>query len=246
MTIKGGKAGKIKRLLDLTNTIIFGAGGYGIVIKDKKEVYKLFIELDACKLVKNEVIIQEKAYKLFNSNNIPIGIPKITYYSNDIVKYRNKSYLCGIGMEFLKPPLDFEESVHILLGYKHDDIDTSWGQTYSKEVSNTNPTRGFFASPDTMEYIWKNENSIMTIEKLAFLMGQSLRLLIDNGILPIDIEWIWSNGKPWIIDFGLCELGNVDPLTFLKKSGLCGLASDYYIPHIGDRGYNEFISGFGF
>ena len=147
-------------------------------------------------------------------------------------------------MDRLRPPEGFEEQFHILLGYKGDDIDSEWGMRMAEPPSDTNPTRGFFASPETLELIWKEEGSHMTIEKIATLMGKSLRLLLDNGIIPIDLEWVWSNGGLAIIDFGLCELGFVDPIEFLSKRGVRGLADDFYIPHMGDRGYTEFIESY--
>jgi hypothetical protein len=226
---------------------IIGAGGYGIVVlpdSRKKEVFKLFYDLSICDKIVNEVSIQQKAYLLFKKLLPEIGIPEITYFKKDIVDFEEQKYLCGIGMKYLEPPEGFDEAVHILLGYDNDDLDTSWGRQQSLIVSKTNPTRGFFASKETLQYIWNFEKSSMTIEKMAYLMGKAIRLLIHNNILPIDIEWIWSEGKPWIIDFGLCELGSVDPYEFLELGGSRGLRTDLYIPHKHDEGYDCFMSGF--
>ena len=88
----------------------------------------------------------------------------------------------------------------------------------------------------------------MTIEQLAFIMGKTYRTLLDIFVLPIDLEWVWSNGKPALIDFGLCEFDTllIDPYEFLQKKGLRGLADDFYIPHERDRGYEDFMKGFEF
>ena len=243
---------KMVRILDfknMTNEIILGAGGYGIVVRPnsrKKEVFKLFYDISTCDKLANEASIQEKAYKIFKKYLPEIGIPEITYFKQGIIDFEQKKYLCGIGMKYLPPPEGFDEAVHILLGYDGNDLDTSWGRKQSAPISDTNPTRGFFASKSTMNQIWKFETNTMNIEQMAYLMGKGTRLLLDNNILPIDIEWIWSEGKPWIIDFGLCERSDtpVDPYIFLELGGARGLATDLYIPHKGDEGYNPFMKGF--
>ena len=245
----GGKRGSLKRVLDLNSAKILGAGGYGLVVnpKGKKEVFKLFFDLTACKKVAKDVLIQQKAHALFKIEVPEVGIPSVTYHTDEILEYNGKKYLCGIGMEYLAPPEGFDESVHMLLGYHGDDIDTSWGQRQSDLVSPTNPTRGFFASPDMMKILWKEEGNTshgMTIDRLAGLMGKSYRVLLQNGIIPIDVEWVYSQGKPWIIDFGLCELGQMSPAEFLVTGGSRGLASDFYVPHKGDLGYEMFIREF--
>ena len=238
-TRKGGKSGSLKRILYLDE--IAGAGGYGICIltPSKKEIIKLFYDTAACSSLKKEAIIQNKINKILGGL-----VPKITFYSNKPFIFENTTYLCGIGMKYFPPPLDFDETVHILLGYRGDDIDTSWGRKMSESISEKNPTRGFFASPETMEQIWLKEGSEMTVEKMAAIMGKIIRTLLENKIIPIDIEWIWSKGKPRIIDFGLCEEGNIDPYTFLELGGSRGLSTDLYVPHKGDRGYEEFVDAY--
>jgi hypothetical protein len=239
---RGGKLGQLKRYFNYDTYTIIGAGGYGKVLKIKKnEVLKIFMNIEDCNVLKKEAEIQQKAYILFKKYLPEIKIPKITYFSNHKIKYKNEPYLCGLGMKLLKPPLDFDEQVHILLGYNQDDIDESWGMKMSEPVSLTNPTRGFFASPDTMREIWQLENSSMTIQKVASLMGKGLRLLLDNRIIPNDLEWVWSNGKLWIIDFGLCEYGYIDPITYLYTDNSFGLKHDNYIPHEKYEGYEEFM-----
>jgi hypothetical protein len=84
----------------------------------------------------------------------------------------------------------------------------------------------------------------MTVELLAYQMGLAHRIMIDNGILPIDLEWVWSNGSLCCIDFGLCEFGKVEPIEFLNRPDSFGLKNDFYIPHEGNRGYDEFMKGY--
>jgi hypothetical protein len=241
---KGGKAGKMSRVLNFSTSQLVGAGGYGIVLKTHKKVFKLLKDVQACEALKKETAIQQKAYTLLSQHLPEVKVPQIFYSTTQPIRWQDSLYLCGIEMEYLTPPEGFQEQVHMLLGYKEDDIDSEWGMRMSEPVSPTNPTRGFFASPETLELIWKEETSQMTLERLAYLMGRALRILLEGGILPIDLEWVWSDGNPYIIDFGLCQTGFVDPYTFLQKADSEGLASDFYIPHKGDRGYDEFIKGF--
>ena len=241
---KGGKAAKMSRVLNFTNAELIGAGGYGIVLRKHKKVFKLLKDTQACESLKKEAAIQEHARKALELHLPQVRVPTIFYTATEPIRWRNTSYLCGIEMDYLEPPEGFDEQVHMLLGYKGDDIDSEWGMRMSDPVSSTNPTRGFFASPETLELLWQQEQSQMTIEALAFLMGRALKILLKEGILPIDLEWVWSNGAPTLIDFGLCEYGQVDPYTLLHKGGSDGLATDIYIPHQADRGYAEFMKGF--
>ncbi len=243
---KAVECGILERVLNLEDSHIVGAGGYGLIINpgSKKEVFKLFYDLSASKEMAQEAEIQQKVHLLFKKHLSEVGVPKVTYFKQNKLKFATSDYLCGIGMQYLPPPNGYNEAVHIIFGYDESDIDTSWGRKQGQPVSDTNPTRGFFASKNTMEDIWSKEQSDMTVEKMAYLMGKSMRLMIDNNILPIDLEFIWSKGKPYIIDFGLCEYGTVDPMVLLNKGGSRGLATDFYIPHQGQEGYESFISGY--
>lgn len=226
--------------MDFEHSPIIGAGGYGIVLdfqNGHREAIKLFKNLEDSGAIETEARIQNRCSELFLGTEI--GVPKLTFYRQSPIHYKNVPYLCGIGMDYLPPPLDFEEQVHMVLGYEGNDIDSSWGTRTSEPVSSENPTRGFFASADTMKYIWTQERSSMNFEKMSYLMGRGLRTMIDAGIIPIDVEWVWSKGKPWIIDFGLCQEGKVNPEKFLLKGGSEGLATDIYWPRNEDfyRGY---------
>ncbi len=243
---KGGRAGKLYSQLNLDHATLFGAGGYGVALyrPESNDILKLLYDPEACSQLVHEANIQQDIYRILHHTCPEVRVPRITQFTSQPIAYKKSPYLCGLGMEYLPPPLDFTESVHLILGYDGGDLDTSWGRTQSQLVSATNPTRGFFASPESLEWIWAQEESQMTIGQLAYSMGKANRILLDHHILPIDIEWIWSNGMPCMIDFGLCERGTISPESFLGKKGVRGLADDLYIPHKGDRGYAEFMMGF--
>ena len=243
--MKGGRIGILKRVFNFDTYPIIGAGNYGILARSKQnEVLKLLKRTDDCIVLKKEATIQRTVYTLCKQFCPEVNVPKITYYSQDTIPYKQIHYLCGIGMKYIEPPVGYHTQVHTLLGYRGSDIDTEWGMRVAYPVSETNPTRGFFASTNTLEDIWEEEGSSMNIEQLAYIMGKVYRIMLINGILPIDLEWVWSNGHPWIIDFGLCEFGSVDPEQFLQSETSNGLRYDFYIPHKGDRGYEDFLRGF--
>lgn len=224
---------------------LVGAGNYGIVIQTKpNEVLKMFKQHQDFEALKKEAAIQHDVYSLFKDHFSNIHVPPIAYSKQDECIYKGAPYLCGIGMNYIEPPDGFDVLVHTLLGYKGSDIDTVWGMHMSEPVSASNPPRGFFASTHTLEDIWDSEGSDMSIEVLAYWMGKAHRRMLDNGILPIDLEWVWSKGSLWVIDFGLCEYGRVDPLAFLENDSSWGLKHDLYIPHKGDRGYEDFMRGY--
>lgn len=231
------------RKLNVMN--ITGAGGYGIVITNTKKAIKLFLDTDACAALKTEAQIHQTIYDIVRVTAPEIRVPNIETIQTEPLMYRGTHYLCGITMDYLQPPLDFDEQVHCCLGYSGSDIDSSWGQKMGLPIGPTNPTRGFFASPETLEYIWKTEgDTTTTIESVARSMGKCLRQLLEHDILPIDIEWVWSEGRLCMLDFGLCTYGHKDPFQFLHTRGVYGLADDFYVPHAGQRGYDAFLEGY--
>ncbi len=222
-----------------------GAGNYGIIVQtNSREVLKLLKEYENYSLLKKEADIQTAVHDLFKAHLPDVKVPTPTYYSQDLIRYKETTYLCGIGMEYLEPPIGYSTQVHTPLGYHGTDIDTVWGMRTTDPVSATNPPRGFFASTYTLEDIWEDEGSQMTIELLAYQMGKAHRLMVDHGILPIDLEWVWSKGALWAIDFGLCEFDKVNPIDFLNSQTSYGLKNDFYVPHEDDRGYEEFMRGY--
>jgi tRNA A-37 threonylcarbamoyl transferase component Bud32 len=97
-----------------------------------------------------------------------------------------------------------------------------------------------------MEAIWEDEGRTdITIESVAYTMGHALITMIRGGIVPYDLEWIYGgDGKVYLIDFGLCDWGHVDPERYLNHVGSWGLGGDYYIPHKAYRGYEAFLEGY--
>lgn len=240
----GGKAGKLHKLLyiDEDNAQIVGSGNFGLVITNKNSVVKLLYDINSCSNLFEEAKIQDKAYKLLEGI---VNVPKIYEVFSHITSYKNKDYLCGIKMEKVPIIEPYRALMHIPLGYKQYDLDTIWSKDYRNPISQTNPPRGYYASIETLEEEWEEEGVDLTIEKVAYTMGIALRKLVDNGIIPMDLEWIYAGqGKIYLIDFGLCEFGKVDPISFLMGNSSRTLGVDYYIPGNNHRGRKEFLLGY--
>jgi hypothetical protein len=239
------RKGSLQRFFPLHDESPFlGIGGYGIVFQDKNTAIKLLHEADKCQELVHEAKIQQKVRKALK--NTGIQVPRVLEYSTYPVQYKNRTYLCGIAMDVVPTVKEFDEQVHIVLGQRDtSDLDESWGQKIGQRVGPENPTRGFFASPDFLEELWEERGSKWTVEKAAYTMGQGLRLLLNAGIVPDDVEWIYGgDDEIWLLDFGLCWEGYVEPLEYLNKKGTTGLASDIYVPHEDQKGYTEFLEGF--
>ncbi len=240
----GGKAGKLQKLIyiDEDESNVIGAGNFGIAVTNNNYIVKLFYDLFACNEMKKEANIQNMAYNILKGI---VHVPKIYEIFDHTTSYKGKDYLCGIKMEKVPIIYPYRAVMHIPLGYKQHDIDMLWSKDYRNPISINNPPRGYYPSIETLEDEWKEDNVDLTIEKVAYAMGIALRKLIDNGIIPYDLEWIYGgNGKIYLIDFGMCELGYVDPKRHLetKSSGTLGI--DYYIPGEGHRGREEFLLGY--
>jgi hypothetical protein len=240
-TRKRHRAGRLERSLNLNSSEILGAGGYGIVFSSGRKAVKLLYDLDACKDLYREAKLQERARELLEGI---VRVPQIYSYMNHSVLVKGTQYLCGIEMERIPVLPEFDEPLHMLLGFSDpDEVNRSWGRSIAKPVGPENPSRGFFAGLDLLEEILEADG--LTLEGVAATMGIALCTLLDGGILPNDLEWIYGGSRRiYLIDFGLCEFGTAEPEEFLNRQGSSGLRGDIYIPQKEDRGYREFLEGF--
>lgn len=224
---------------------VIGAGSFGLMVRSFNPdiAIKLIYDLDGCKDMYHEAAMQTKARDILAASCPDVGVPEVYYIENKELRYRGRRYLCGIGMTYLPFPKGYNECVHITLGYIGYDLNTSWGVETLKPVGPDNPTRGFFADANRLEDIWETEGSYMSVERLAAIMGRATAGLVSAGYLPIDVEWIWSGGRPWLIDFGMCRLGNMTREAFLNYP-VYGPNADIYIPKAGDEGYDAFMNAY--
>ncbi len=222
---------------------IIGAGGYGLIIEKYNYVLKLLYDTEACRLLQNEATIQERAFQALQGI---INVPRIISYKWTPKTFRGQSYLCGIAMEraYGLPEYD-DQLIHMMLG-SVEGLAEYQGRSTSEPVGPTNPSRGFFASTDTLLNIWDDNDSEWTIDNVAYIMGRTYRALINAGIVPIDLEFVYgSDDKIYCLDFGLCTFGSVSDLAgFLTAKGRIGLGSEPYIPGPGMQGRDAFLQGY--
>jgi hypothetical protein len=235
-----------------TTTPVIGAGSFGLVLNEYNKAVKLIYDCHDIAALTHEAKMQQLARDILTATVPEVGVPEIFQVKSEITKYNSKSYLRGLTMKYLPPPNSYNECVHITLGYYGYDINTSWGVETLKPVGPENHTRGFFADANHLEDIWAGEarqglpeaeGSDMTIERLATIMGKATGSLVRQGFLPLDVEWIWSQGRPWLIDFGMCKVADMDPPDFLAYP-VYGPEADVYIPKEGDEGRAEFMRGY--
>jgi hypothetical protein len=247
--MKGESIGDLKRYINDEKNIL-GAGGYGIVIENtKQKVTKLFFDIESCKEMFVEASITKDAKILIDSLPYPVTVPKIWEVYNQKLHYKKEPMLCGIQMERVYPPKGYSSQFHILCG-TNDDLDIYWGKHISEPVSDKNPPRGYFASKDTAEELWDKEQGeeggwYFNIEKYCEIMGAVCGILLGHGILPIDLEFVYSDSKIWVLDFGLCrrvEPGTINPIEFYTRKTTEGLGTDLYVPHKGMEGYESFLN----
>ncbi len=245
--LKGGRHGKMKFFYSkpTNESLIAGAGGYGVVLEIDNYVVKLLKNINDCPALLNEANLQLVARNAVLNANINIKIPNIFTYETESLIWKHGQYICGIVMEKI-PAYDKDGQMHIILGDSDETIlNRVVGVKTSDSISSTNLPRGFYASPELLEDIWKESKSNWTIDNVSYIMGQTYRALINANIIPNDLEFIYgADDKIWCIDFGLCRFGKVDPYKFLYKTGVEGMASEIYIPQDGFRGRSAFLKGF--
>lgn len=224
-------------------TKVLGAGSFGIVISvAAANAYKLFYDIRSSAAIVREARIQERARALLQGI---VNVPRIHNIYNEQVSYKSQEHLCGLEMDRVPIPEQFDHQVHILLGYQDDDIDSVWSRDYRNPVSEVNPARGFYAGPEMMEAIWEDEGCGMTISDVAYTMGRAYSMLLAGGIIPYDVEWIYGGqGQLYLIDFGLCEEGVMSKKSFLEGGSSQSIAADYYVPCRGFRAYDDFLRGY--
>ena len=233
---------RLHRIFNFNDSEVLGVAGFGIALTHSPyNAVKLLYDITECEALREEAKLQIAACTILR--NI-VRVPNITDVFTEPVTWKGIQYLCGIAMERISFPEVFNEPVHILLGYDEPDANQSWGKQMDQPVGPNNSTRGFFASADFMEAIWEDEGSSMTVETVAYTMGKALRALIDGGIVPVDLEWLWDGNEIWLVDFGLCRFGNVDPTIFFFQRGKEGLYSELYTPKEKEKGYAEYYAGF--
>jgi hypothetical protein len=201
---------------------------------------------DACVSARKEYDIASDIYEAYmryrlcssrEDEDINICIPRVLEFQD------NDSY-CDILMEKVKP-ITFTRNgelynsiIHISLSDAIREKDREYGIAYVVPVSGSNPSRGFFASEDTIASLIGEDGDISTIiHDIGLLDG----IILCAGYIPKDVEYILTqrNGKWCVaaIDFGLVQRVD-DPVdAYIDELD----TSIYYTPI--DQYQDSFIQG---
>lgn len=245
-------------------TDVIGSGGFGMIVLNKKDntVIKLIYSLNDCKVAKKEATIHWDFYKALQkiSKSISqINTPKPIAFVDKDLTFQNNKYGCAYIMSYLPSFKDYS-LIHIIFKTDYDNIlNKKVGRVYTEKISETNPSRGFFA---TIPYI---ENNILP------QMSDSLKKDIKNGndisfrvgvlygtcifgakVFPIDAEYVLSitNDR---LSVTLLDFGMFIPIDFdadkakimeqFDKARFDIEDIDLYFPYSESVYYKDFIKG---
>jgi hypothetical protein len=192
---------------------IMEASEYFLVAKKK---YATRNEMMDC------VAIHQYIYEMMEKRLPVVKVPAIYNYG-----YDERRYVYCAEMEHLPPPLHYSDTFHITLG------------TTSNEWSYRVGTSGFYGGPTALEHIWDEEGSeTMEIDELAYLMGRALRIIINGGIVPRRVRWIWSKKALYMTHFDDCLWETISVDKYLSER-----EKDIYLPNACYEGYESFVRG---
>ncbi len=226
---------------------VLGAGNFGLVVEhSSSEALKLFYTPAATPAaIETEARIQTVTGNLLHTI---LKVPRIHRIFSEHIQFDGTKYISGLLMDRVPTPAGFTMPVHIVLGLAddHPDIDQPWGRDLKCPPSPDNPPRGFHAGAAMMDAIWADEGRTdITVDSVAYTMGKALATCVRGGIIPLDIEFIYGGeGAVYMIDFGLCEEGTMDPWAFFHGRSSQTLGVNYYVPRPGMRGYSAFYDGY--
>ena len=252
-------------------TNILGSGGFGMIVSNTrgKDVVKLYYRQNSCKEMNAEYVSFLSAYNALEDYPYPqLTIPEPKKIDNRNIQFKNTKFLCGIEMKRVAP-IPFMGGtnglIHIILkeGYKPM-MNKEVSKNYSNPISNSNPSRGFFATgtyitSDILTRLTEEQRSgINSIDDIAFRMGYGFAILVVVAELyPNDVEYclgmVDSILNVVILDFGMAMPINysidtrriADIILYGDKEleHSTGISNDLYFPDNDDPTFEAFIAG---
>lgn len=242
---------------------LIGGGGFGNIYSSSKHpnlVLKNIIDVSTCPCAQYEFMIHKSIYDSFTTINEChplqyIYIPKPITFDN----HKN-------GCSYIMEKLNFINNnfIHLTINdiFPSSGKDKEIGRIYTEPVSDTNPTRGYFPSINTINNILLKYNNMQSISDIVLRMGYLFGTMVFGArVYPIDVEYglvLYNNNLcVSVIDFGLClphsfELNEVPlpeeykkcakPITNTVNFILDTIFFDiYYSPE--ETYINDYISG---
>lgn len=209
-----------ERQLDVDKyTKVLGSGGFGLVVYNPLDniVMKLIYKDSQCQEASVESGYHKQVYEkvkewLKNHPLDQIDVIKPHGFRDQAIVWNDQYFRCSYVMDLIKPIPGFSTLVHIILKEENKQLfNKELGRISTQPVSNTNPSRGFFA---TCEYITENiltkvnSNMITSCDELARLLGILFGISIFGAkIIPKDAEYVLSykNNQLTVtmLDFGM-------------------------------------------
>lgn len=207
-----------------------GHGSSGVVVCDNmlhpSHALKLYSAPADEAAILREGSIQAAAARALS--NI-LHVPSVHTVTRRPVVFEDTDYIAGIYMDPVPGHQAIDRAqLHIPLGA-------------NLERDEWNPS-GFFPTIVTLENLLEFKRSRYTIESIAYTIGQAHRTLLDAGIIPDHVKFLYGgDGLIWMIGFRHCRMGDMDPLDWLNDRRR---EVEPYAPHGAQRGRPEYLAGF--
>lgn len=158
-----------------------------------------------------------------------LRVPAVHTVTRRPVVYEDRDYIAGIYMDPIPGHTEIDGlQIHIPLGehLEHDEFMPC----------------GFFPRIDTLKKLFTFKRSRHTIKSIAYTMGKAHRALLDAGIIPDNVKFLYgADDHIWMIGFRHCTEGYMDPLAWLNDQRR---SMEPYAPRENQRGRTEYIAGF--
>ena len=158
-----------------------------------------------------------------------LHVPAVHTVTRRPVVFEEGDYIAGIYMDPVPGHSEIDgQQVHIPLGA-------------NLETDEFLPC-GFFPTIATLEQLFTFKRSRHSIESVAYTMGRAHRALLDAGIIPNDVKFLYgTDDRIWMIGFRRCKTGYMDPMEWLNDRRR---EVEPYAPRGGQRGRANYIAGF--
>jgi len=203
-----------------------GYGSSGVVVSNYNHALKLY-EMPA----DEGAILQEGNIQAAAARCTPyiLSVPGVHTVTRRPVVFEDRDYIAGIYMDLVPGHSEINGlQVHIPLGA-------------NLETDEFLPC-GFFPTIATLEQLFAFKRSRHSIESVAYTMGCAHRALLDAGIIPNDVKFLYgADDHIWMIGFRRCQLGYIDPMDWLNDRRR---DVEPYAPREAQRGRANYIAGF--
>lgn len=176
-------------------------------------------------------ILREGSIQAAAARSLPhtLRVPKVHTVLRRPVVFDDADYIAGIYMDPVPGHRELDGAqLHIPLGADLERDEWHPG--------------GFFPTVSTLDQYLVFRESYHTIVSIARAMGKAHRTLLDAGIIPDHVKFLYgADDHIWMVGFRHCRTGYMDPLDWVHDRRR---EVEPYAPREGQRGYEEYMEGF--